>query len=92
MARHSRNTNRSRIRQEVQNMLQVLPGPDKTYKRNYDIFRKWIDEHVEVQGQLDETRPRKYITRENVDLYFSTVVAHRGDIQPDTARRMVPSL
>jgi hypothetical protein len=73
-------------------MLQVLPGPDKTYKRNYDIFRKWIDEHVEVQGQLDETRPRKYITRENVDLYFSTVVAHRGDIQPDTARRMVPSL
>jgi len=66
-------------------MLQDLPGPDKTYKRNFDAYCRWIDRNMNPV-------PRTNINRETIDHYFSEEIAKRTDIQPDTARRIMSSL
>jgi len=61
---------------------------DSTYVREWRNYRAWV---TLKRAQNLIPYGLKYITRENIDLYFSEVVAHRR-INPDSARRVVSSL
>jgi hypothetical protein len=62
---------------------------EKTYQREWKKYNLWV-----TMNRQNNVLPAgdKYLTRENVDLYFSHVVANRHDIQPETARRTMNSL
>jgi len=65
--------------------LQRNTMADKTYLLNYKRFKVWIDTTYPLAGR------QIYITRENVDEYFSQVIVHsRND--PNVVRRVVSSL
>ena len=79
------NALRDTIRQKVQrNVKETNDKPDKTYVQNWNKFKKWVEEkhakNVLLAGD-------KYITRDNVDLYFSDVVAYNKKVLPDTAKK-----
>lgn len=80
-----------RIRGLAQNNAETArnkKAPDKTYQKEWRNFRAYID------NERNENRlpaGPKYLSRQNVDLYFTEVVAERYCV-PDTARRVVPAL
>ena len=62
---------------------------DSSYKREWKRFMAFVDERQAAGILLSNP---KYLTRESVDLYFSTIVANNTKINPDSARRVVSSL
>jgi hypothetical protein len=61
---------------------------DRTYKNEWKNYVAWV-----IQKRESNVIPLgpKFLTRENVDLYFSEVVVHRR-VNPNTARRVVSAL
>jgi hypothetical protein len=61
---------------------------DRTYETEWNKYVTWVNKQ-----RLSNVIPcgPKFLTRENVDLYFSEVVVHRK-VVPDTARRVVSAL
>jgi hypothetical protein len=76
------------VSEENAQIVQQNLTPDKTYEREWKRFKKFVD-----TGRLDLIIPLgdKYLTRQNVDLYFGLVVRNY-DVNPDSARRVVSSL
>ena len=73
------------LRNSLENPLKV----DVTYQREWKKYISWVT----TNRQNNVLPPGdKYLTRSNVDLYFSHIVAARHDIIPDTARRTMSSL
>lgn len=72
------------------NLQHVLDNTqiDNTYVREWRKFREWIDDERE-NGRIPAGP--KYITRENVDLYFAEVVAFKNTTT-DTAARVAQAL
>jgi hypothetical protein len=62
---------------------------DKTYQLEWKRCTQWV-----IVNRANHIIPAgdKFITRGNIDLYFSHVVAHRHDILPTTARRALCAL
>jgi hypothetical protein len=73
----------------LRNSLATPKKVDKTYQREWKKYIFWV-----TTNRQNNVLPAgdKYLTRANVDLYFSHVVANRHDILPDTARRTLSSL
>jgi Centromere DNA-binding protein complex CBF3 subunit, domain 2 len=61
---------------------------DRTYTLEWRRYRAWVA--LQRQNSIIPAGP-KYLTRENVDLFFSSEVVNRQVI-PETARRVVSSL
>lgn len=61
---------------------------DRTYANEWRNYCAWIDQ---MRHQNTIPPGDRYLTRENVDLYFSTVVVDRM-VQPTTTRRVVSAL
>lgn len=62
-------------------------------ERSYNNLWKQYKEFVTAQVSLGNLeRSDKFLTREGVDLFFSSVVAKRGNIQPTHARKYVSAL
>ena len=62
--------------------------PNESYESEWKRFQAFVDERrLENKLQPEE----KYLTRDNVDLYFGEKVAYR-EVTPDSARRVVSSL
>ena len=61
---------------------------DRSYKAEWKNYRAWVAEH-----RANNVLPvgPKYLTQENIDLYFSEKVVNRL-INPDSARQVVSSL
>jgi len=72
----------------VSNTARLPQNQDRTYNNEWQNFCIWVNrmrhENIIPLGNV-------YLTRENVDLYFSTVVVERK-VQPTTARRVVSAL
>jgi hypothetical protein len=75
------------------NVLRNTRGkdPDKSYVREWKLFRQWVDLHRE---SLDDrvTTGSRYLTRENVDAYFILVVPHITTKNNESVKRIVPAL
>jgi len=63
--------------------------PDTTYSREWTKFKVFIDQ--KRQEKIVPLPHDLYLTRDNVDLYFSTVIRDRECV-PDSARRVVSAL
>jgi hypothetical protein len=76
-------------KQTLRNSLATPKDVDKTYEREWKKYNLWV-----TMNRQNNVLPAgdKYLTRENVDLYFSHIVANRHDIQPATAHRTMSSL
>ena len=61
---------------------------DRTYLSEIRRFKEWVD--LQRANNIIPQAER-YISRENVDLFFATVIAHRV-VTPQTARRTVNAL
>ena len=61
---------------------------DRTYANEWKNYSTWVDQ---MRHQNMIPPGDRYLTRENVDLYFSTVVVNRM-VQPTTTRRVVSAL
>ena len=61
---------------------------DRAYELNWKRFKKYVDKQRALGGA---PRGDKYLTRENIDMYFSDVVAKK-DCKKDTAHRVCFSL
>jgi hypothetical protein len=74
------------VRARIQeNARIVLPRRlDRTYTDEIEKYKRWVRQHGLV-------REDKYITRENVDLYFTEVQQYRL-VKPGTGRRVVNAL
>jgi hypothetical protein len=64
---------------------------DASYKNEYTRFKAWVLEHGEVHNAGDDGRDR-YITRSNLDLYFSEHVAPTRVGVRDTIKRIMQAL
>lgn len=78
-----------RARVHTQNNSDRTPRKnDSTYISEWHRYQLWVlkqrSDHIIPAGDT-------YLTRENVDLFFSAEVANR-QVNPDTARRVVSSL
>jgi Centromere DNA-binding protein complex CBF3 subunit, domain 2 len=74
----------------VANALRVsTDSVDASYKREWKNFKQWFAEQV-VKGLLLPSAG-KFLTRANVDAYFTEVVVNRK-VAPTTARRVVSAL
>jgi hypothetical protein len=62
---------------------------DKTYKSEWKRYKVWVTMN---RVNLKIPPGEKFITRGNIDLFFSDQVAHRHTIQPTTARRALCAL
>jgi hypothetical protein len=62
---------------------------DKTYVREWKKYTQWVEIN---RANFIIPAGDKFITRVNIDLYFSHVVAHRHDVLPTTARRALCAL
>jgi len=62
---------------------------DRSYRVEINRYKVWV-----IQQRQLHTIPNgpKFLTRSNVDLYFSTSIANRGEISAESARRAVCSL
>lgn len=76
-----------RLQEDAANILQNEQS-NQSYQNEWNRFKKWVDENLEELG-LDEPSP--YLTRWNVDAYFSAAVIHR-DGQQNSIRRIVSAL
>jgi hypothetical protein len=67
----------------------TLTPPRCPYHQHKPPYNLWV-----TMNRQNNVLPAgdKYLTRENVDLYFSHIVANRHDIQPATAHRTMSSL
>ena len=73
------------------NVTETAPKADRTYEREWRKFKAFVDAERDGQGNR-LPQGDKYLTRNAVDLYFSTVIAHRTTVMPESARRVVSSL
>lgn len=71
----------------VHDTTEDLP-PDTTYTREWARFTQWITQE-RIGGRV--RLGMKFLTRENVDLYFSEIVAKKM-VVPESARRVVSAL
>ena len=71
------------------NAVREFKKPDSSYIREYNKFKNHIT-LLRQSGELDEGD--KFLTRQNVDLYFSMIVANNTKINPESARRIVAAL
>jgi hypothetical protein len=62
--------------------------PNESYESEWKRFQTFVDER-RAENKLQPGE--KYLTRDNVDLYFGEKVAYR-EVTPDSARRVVSSL
>lgn len=53
--------------------------PDPSYTYEYKKFKKYVDEHPGLSATNDN--PPKYITRQNVDMWFMQVVSQRKGVK-----------
>jgi hypothetical protein len=68
--------------------VQAHVKPDATYAREWRRFKEFVD----AERAADNIPSgEKYLTRENVDLYFSEKISKRN-VNPDGARRVVSAL
>ena len=74
---------------QAANVVAARREPDPTYKSNVKNFKAFIDEK-RFLGEVPQGN--KYLTQNNVDLYFALHVARKGSVNHDTARRVVSSL
>jgi hypothetical protein len=74
------------VRARVKETARItLPRPlDRTYHREIENYKQWVEQQRLV-------RDGKYITRDNVDLYFAEVQQHRL-VKAATGRRVVNAL
>ena len=80
-----------RIRETSAGNAQVVQEnskPDTTYEREWKRFKTFVDTGRAEKKLLPGD---KYLTRQNVDLYFGLVVSKYA-VVPDSARRVVSSL
>jgi hypothetical protein len=73
------------------NVTETAPKADHTYEIEWRKFKAFVDAERDGQGNR-LPQGDKYLTRNAVDLYFSTVIAHRTTVMPESARRVVSSL
>ena len=73
----------------VGNVRDTAPKADASYIREWNRFKSFVDAR---RGNHQLPHGDKYLTRNNVDLYFTTVVAHRNNVMPESARRVVSAL
>lgn len=73
----------------ARNVRDTAPKADESYKREWNRFKTFVDD-----ARANQLLPPgdKYLTRNNVDLFFTTVVALRDNVMPESARRVVSSL
>ena len=65
-------------------LLQASTTPNATYASDFSRYRSWVT----AQDELDDV---PLFSRENVDHYFSRMIAYRAG-KPDTARKVVSAL
>jgi len=70
-------------------VVRAFKKPDQSYIREWNKYKTYVTERRAL-GELSEGD--KFLTRENVDLYFSRHVARLISLNPESARRIVPSL
>jgi hypothetical protein len=71
------------------NVVETAPKADATYTREWNAFQKFVDEK---RGLEELPLGPRYLTRDNVDLYFAEKIAYRREVMPETARRAVSGL
>lgn len=79
----------ARAQAAAEELNRLVPNvQDKTYEGVQRRYFAWVEQ--QRRGNVLPPGDR-FLTRENVDLYFNTVVAFMN-VQPDTARRVVSAL
>lgn len=82
------------IRQALQEASYALhPSRESehgVYRKNWNDYKKFIDER-RLAGELAYDANGPYLTRHNIDFFFTHFVMHRM-VQPSSARRYVSSL
>jgi hypothetical protein len=73
----------------LRNIADTFRPPDPSYKGVWKKYTAYVDAG-RVQGVLE--LGLQYLTRDNVDKYFSDVVAYLHTVQPSTASRHVCAL
>ena len=63
--------------------------PDKSYKTAWRKFTAFVDKK---RAENELPNGPKYLTRDNVDLYYSEVIANWGSVTPQYASKSVPAL
>ena len=71
--------------------LQQIKKCDKSYTQEWNRFCKWVDVQRSSNGTELSSTGTKYLTRENIDRYFTIQVIKRR-INGDSARRIVSAL
>lgn len=71
------------------NMAYIAADPDSTYVQWWRAFTTYVDQRRTANELLPGP---KYLTRQNVDRYFSEVVAQNGAIQPASASKAASAL
>ena len=74
--------------QVLQSIVEQSSGPDDSYKREYNIFKEWVEKQKQ-NGDLPATQ--QVLSRETVDLYFTEVIVFR-DIAASSAKRITYAL
>ena len=70
---------------QAANVVALRREPDPTYRNNVKRFKEFVD----TRRTTGELLPGEiYVTRDNVDFYFATYVARKGEVTHDTARRI----
>ena len=82
------------IRQALQEASYALhPSRESehgVYRKNWNDYKQFIDER-RLAGELAYDANGPYLTRHNIDFFFTHFVMHRM-VQPSSARRYVSSL
>ena len=81
-----------------QQILQAIASHAEVVKNAARIDKSYTRAWIKLKQCVDQERAKgvlaagKYLTRENVDFYFSTVVSESLNLNPDSARRVVAAL
>jgi hypothetical protein len=79
-----------RARQNTRHNTQgVKRTKDRTYQNEWKNYVAWVT--LKRENNVIPIGP-KFLTHENVNLYFRVVVVHRQVLIPDTARRVISAL
>ena len=61
---------------------------DDSYIREYRLFKEWVDDHGEIDNHSSPDGDNIYLTRDNIDLYFSEHVAPEREGNRGTITRI----
>jgi hypothetical protein len=64
---------------------------DRSYQQAYKLFKAWVAANTVYDSDTTNHVPRIYLTRANIDLYFTSVV-EKKEIKPTSASRIIPAL